>query len=111
MGRWRKPKNSWRATTSSSVATWTKPSIGRSASRRRARVQAAASRFARSRTYARARRAERAPPLRSMDTRLLADRVFREERARILAGLIRVSGSFDSAEDALQDSFAAAVVA
>lgn len=34
--------------------------------------------------------------------------VFREERARILAALVRVSGSIDLAEDALQEAFAAA---
>jgi predicted RNA polymerase sigma factor len=31
-----------------------------------------------------------------------AESIFREERARILAALIRVSGSFDLAEEALQ---------
>jgi RNA polymerase sigma-70 factor, ECF subfamily len=35
--------------------------------------------------------------------------VFRDERARIIAALIRVSGSFDRAEDALQEAFAAAL--
>jgi RNA polymerase sigma-70 factor (ECF subfamily) len=38
-----------------------------------------------------------------------AESIFREERARILAALIRVSGSFDLAEEALQEAFAAAV--
>ncbi len=36
--------------------------------------------------------------------------VFRKESGRILAGLIRVSRSFDLAEEALQDAFAAAVL-
>jgi RNA polymerase sigma-70 factor (ECF subfamily) len=40
-----------------------------------------------------------------------AESIFREERARILAALIRVSGSFDLAEEALQEAFAAAVPA
>jgi RNA polymerase sigma-70 factor (ECF subfamily) len=40
-----------------------------------------------------------------------AESVFREERARILAALIRVSGSFDLAEEALQEAFTAAVPA
>jgi RNA polymerase sigma-70 factor (ECF subfamily) len=35
--------------------------------------------------------------------------VFREQWARILAGLIRGSGSFELAEDALQDAFASAL--
>jgi DNA-directed RNA polymerase specialized sigma24 family protein len=37
------------------------------------------------------------------------DQVFREEYGRIIATLIRISGSFDLAEEALQDAFAAAV--
>jgi RNA polymerase sigma-70 factor (ECF subfamily) len=36
--------------------------------------------------------------------------VYREERARALATLIRLLGDFDAAEDALQDAFAAALV-
>ena len=36
--------------------------------------------------------------------------VFREEYGRIIATLIRLSGSFDLAEDALQEAFASAVV-
>src|ERR671931_88089 len=34
--------------------------------------------------------------------------IFRRESGRIIAGLIRVSGSFDLAEEAMQDAFAAA---
>jgi RNA polymerase sigma-70 factor (ECF subfamily) len=37
--------------------------------------------------------------------------VFRSEGGRIIATLIRISGSFDAAEDAMQEAFAAAVVA
>jgi RNA polymerase sigma-70 factor (ECF subfamily) len=37
------------------------------------------------------------------------DSVFRRESGRIIAGLIRVSGSFDLAEEALQDAFAMAL--
>jgi RNA polymerase sigma-70 factor, ECF subfamily len=37
------------------------------------------------------------------------ERAFREERARVLAALIRQLGDFQLAEDALQDAFAAAV--
>src|ERR1700722_6631875 len=36
--------------------------------------------------------------------------VFRTESGRIIAGLIRISHSFDLAEEAMQDAFAAAVV-
>ena len=35
--------------------------------------------------------------------------VFRRESGRIIAGLIRISGSFDLAEEAMQDAFAAAL--
>ena len=35
--------------------------------------------------------------------------VFREESGRILAGLIRISGSFDLAEEAMQEAFAVAL--
>ena len=44
------------------------------------------------------------------DIRAAAESVFREESGRILASLIRISGSFDRAEEALQESFAAALV-
>jgi RNA polymerase sigma-70 factor (ECF subfamily) len=37
------------------------------------------------------------------------DAVFRQESGRIIASLIRLSGSFDLAEEALQDAFAAAL--
>ena len=40
-----------------------------------------------------------------------AEAAFRRERAAVLAGLIRVLGDFQLAEDAVQDAFAAAVVA
>src|SRR5689334_8232941 len=38
------------------------------------------------------------------------EKVFREEYGRIIATLIRISGSFDLAEEALQEAFASAVV-
>ncbi len=38
------------------------------------------------------------------------DRVFREEYGRIIATLIRISGSFDLAEESLQEAFASAVI-
>jgi RNA polymerase sigma-70 factor (ECF subfamily) len=45
----------------------------------------------------------------TIDWGAVAARVFREESARILAGLIRLSGSFDWAEEAMQDAFARAL--
>src|SRR5215467_11631263 len=44
------------------------------------------------------------------DAAAMADHVFREEYGRIIATLIRISRSFDLAEEALQESFAAAAV-
>jgi RNA polymerase sigma-70 factor (ECF subfamily) len=44
------------------------------------------------------------------DHRATVESVFRNESGRIIAGLIRVSHSFDLAEEAMQDAFAAAVV-
>jgi RNA polymerase sigma-70 factor (ECF subfamily) len=43
------------------------------------------------------------------DASVTLDQVFREEYGRIIATLIRISGSFDLAEEALQESFASAV--
>src|SRR5271170_7858737 len=37
------------------------------------------------------------------------DGIFRRESGRIIAGLIRISQSFDLAEEAMQDAFAAAL--
>ena len=44
------------------------------------------------------------------DHRATVEAVFRNESGRIIAGLIRVSHSFDLAEEAMQDAFAAAVL-
>src|SRR5713101_2689696 len=38
------------------------------------------------------------------------ERAFREEYGRIIATLIRISGSFDLAEEALQEAFASAIL-
>ena len=38
-----------------------------------------------------------------------AESVFREESGRIVATLIRISGSFDRAEEAMQEAFAVAL--
>jgi RNA polymerase sigma-70 factor (ECF subfamily) len=45
-----------------------------------------------------------------MDVSLSIEQVFREERARVLAALVRNIGDFELAEDALQEAFAAALV-
>lgn len=43
------------------------------------------------------------------DAKTIAERVFREESGRIIASLIRLFGSFDLAEEAMQDAFASAM--
>ena len=44
-----------------------------------------------------------------IDVRSTAEAVFRQESGRIIASLIRISGSFDRAEEAMQESFASAL--
>jgi RNA polymerase sigma-70 factor (ECF subfamily) len=44
------------------------------------------------------------------DPQASVEAVFREESGRIIAALIRISGSFDLAEEAMQEAFAAALV-
>src|SRR5215467_5367387 len=44
-----------------------------------------------------------------MDAKSVAEGVFRQESGRILATLIRISGSFDRAEEAMQEAFASAL--
>src|SRR6516225_9007302 len=46
----------------------------------------------------------------SAEVRACAERVFRQEHGRIIAGLIRLCGSFDRAEEAMQEALAAALV-
>ena len=41
----------------------------------------------------------------------ILEQVFRREGGRVLAGLIRFTGDFDLAEDALQDAITGALVA
>ena len=43
------------------------------------------------------------------DLKSAVEIVFRRESGRIIAGLIRVSGSFDLAEEAMQDAFTTAL--
>ena len=45
-----------------------------------------------------------------MDAKQAVEAVFREQSGRIIATLIRISGSFDWAEEALQDAFASALL-
>jgi RNA polymerase sigma-70 factor, ECF subfamily len=47
--------------------------------------------------------------VRGTDVRACAESVFRQEHGRIIAGLIRLCGSFDRAEEAMQDALAAAL--
>src|SRR5262249_44567492 len=47
----------------------------------------------------------------AMDWQAAAETVFREEAGKIIATLIRLSGSFDRAEDAVQEAFASALLA
>jgi RNA polymerase sigma-70 factor (ECF subfamily) len=44
-----------------------------------------------------------------MDAAAVVERVYRHESRRVLATLIRLTGDFDAAEEALQDAFAAAL--
>src|SRR5215469_16416054 len=43
------------------------------------------------------------------EIRSAAESVFRQESGRIISSLIRISGSFDRAEEAMQESFASAL--
>jgi RNA polymerase sigma-70 factor, ECF subfamily len=45
------------------------------------------------------------------DAKSVAEAVFRNESGRIIATLIRISGSFDRAEEAMQEAFASALAA
>jgi RNA polymerase sigma-70 factor (ECF subfamily) len=44
-----------------------------------------------------------------VDVQTAAEAVFREDSGRIIATLIRISGSFDRAEEAMQEAFASAL--
>jgi RNA polymerase sigma-70 factor (ECF subfamily) len=45
----------------------------------------------------------------TVDVQTIAESVFRQESGRIIATLIRISGSFDLAEEAMQEAFASAL--
>jgi RNA polymerase sigma-70 factor, ECF subfamily len=44
------------------------------------------------------------------DAKQAVEAVFREESGRIIATLIRISGSFDWAEEAMQEAFTSALI-
>src|ERR1700721_1182653 len=44
-----------------------------------------------------------------IEAKAVAEPVFRQQSGRIIATLIRISGSFDLAEEALQDAFTSAI--
>src|SRR5215469_16706902 len=44
-----------------------------------------------------------------LDAQALVESVFRQESGRIIATLIRISGSFDRAEEAMQEAFISAL--
>jgi RNA polymerase sigma-70 factor, ECF subfamily len=46
----------------------------------------------------------------TVDAKQAVEAVFREESGRIIATLIRISGSFDWAEEAMQEAFASALI-
>jgi RNA polymerase sigma-70 factor, ECF subfamily len=50
-----------------------------------------------------------APRPETLGAEAAAEKVFREESGRIVAALIRISGSFDLAEEAMQEAFASAL--
>src|SRR5262249_59986524 len=51
----------------------------------------------------------RSDDVRSDDVRSAVEAVFREESGRIIATLIRLSGSFDRAEEAMQEALTSAL--
>src|SRR3954451_17419131 len=48
--------------------------------------------------------------MRERQARAVVEATFRREHGRIIAALIRLCGSFDRAEEAMQDAFASALV-
>src|SRR5947209_4176805 len=106
-----KQRSNWRATTFSTARILTKPSNGPRRFPRAVAALRGASRFVRSPDCLLARITRRSPrsPSKMPDVRSVAESVFRQESGRIVASLIRVSGSFDRAEEAMQEAFAAAL--
>ncbi|MDF2643989.1 MAG: polymerase sigma-70 factor, subfamily, partial [Pseudomonas sp.] len=52
---------------------------------------------------------EQAPPVQALPVQTSIDAIYRQQSRRVLATLIRLLGSFELAEEALQDAFIAAV--
>src|SRR5437588_4895242 len=107
-----KPRSNSPAITFWIAGTWTKRSSGPRGFRRRAKAAKAAWRFVRCQAFRRRpkprpRRITPSPEM--VDIRAAAEAVFRQESGRIIATLIRISGSFDRAEEAMQEAFAAAL--
>src|SRR3954452_8786316 len=106
-----KPRNSLPVTTSSSAKIWMRRSAGPRRSRAAAKVRNDAWRFDPSWDC---RRAEVVMPREQTGSacepvqQVLA-RVFRAEHGRIIATLIRLSGSFELAQEAMQDAFVSAL--
>src|SRR5207342_3351635 len=110
--RLRRPRSSWPAITFLTARTWMRPSGGRQRFLRGAVVSKAASRSACCPVFpppTRNRNWRRAQPLAMDELRNTIESLFRQESGRILATLIRISGSFDLAEEAMQEAFATAV--
>src|SRR5579864_5950902 len=90
-----------------------KPSDGRRGFPRDAAASKAASRSVRCLAFppaTRNRNWPRAQPVAMDELRSTIESLFRQESGRILATLIRISGSFDLAEEAMQEAFATAVL-
>ena len=103
MAHSRKPKNSSPDNTFSNARTWMKPSTGRRKSRRPAREDEGC--------------VEIRPSHRHFEIPGISpatagvEAVFREESGRIIATLIGFCGSFDLAEEAMQEAFTSALAA
>src|SRR3990172_7169503 len=106
MGRSRRPRNSWAASTCSSAGTSTR----RSSSQRSSPPSSAApSRSGPSGSSRPITRWPASPERPLADAHAVVDRLFREEAGRAVATLIRVLGDFDLAEEAVQEAFVVAL--
>src|SRR5437868_4184205 len=108
----RKPRNSLLVTTFWTARTWTTQLRGRQGFLRGAVECRAVLRFVRCGQFPPMQRNcswPKAQPLAMDELHNTIESVFRQESGRILATLIRISGSFDLAEEAMQEAFATAV--
>src|SRR5689334_22160664 len=107
-----KPRNNSPAITFLTARTLTKPLPGRQRFLQLAAVRRVVLRSVpcrRFRPVKRYRRWRKALPAAMDELKNTIESVFRQESGRILATLIRISGSFDLAEEAMQEAFATAV--